>query len=113
MRRVLKGFAARIFYTNNNLSKGKTKNAPWISFYDDLYQIINEEIEKYAKEKPAMVSWLTNEEKEEAKLKLPPSISSNVRPFQRVKPKYPEVKLDYFDKMYPAVGSLKCGANTN
>lgn len=112
LKRVLKEFAARIFYKKNS-SKSEAKNAPWIPFYDDLYHIINEEIEKYAVEKPAMVSWLTDKEKEVAKLDSPPSISSEDFPFHQSKPKYPDVKFDYFEKIYPAIGSSQCASNKN
>lgn len=90
-------------------SKSQKKNhlnvAPKISFYDQLYQIINAEIKKYEKGTPALVSWLTGQERSEALQELAkngtPSISCLNDSFETNEPNYPNVDVDFFRKLYP------------
>lgn len=72
-------------------------------FYDDMFRIINEEIDKFELPKPVFVSWLTDAEREKAKKELErkqlPDISSIKNRFENVHAEYPEVDFNYFAEM--------------
>lgn len=65
--------------------------------YDDLYKIINKQIDNFNEQKPVSVSWLTDQQKMEAE-----SIESIKDPSKMVTFHYTAPKLDYFKQ----VGSL-------
>lgn len=92
MRRVFIEFANNIFDDNRN-SKDIT-----ILYYDRIYQIICEEIERIHPSKPALVSWIKNEDRSKAIQELAeiPKISSIDDPFGVVEPQYSEVNFNYF-----------------
>lgn len=64
--------------------------------YDKLYKMVNEEIDKW---QPALVSWLTPQERLDA-LNGPqrtlPSIANMRIPTRSTDIKYPKVKYNYF-----------------
>lgn len=86
--------------------RGKLNEASKISFYDQMYQIINVEIRKYQKEEPALVSWLTEQQRHEAKQELAENNIPSILPlndfFGKVEPNYPVVDVIFFQKLYPA-----------
>lgn len=71
-----------------------------ISFYDQVYKVINKEIEKYDGDEPKLVHWLSKESKAMAKKEFEsnpiPSISSIEDPTKLVEVKYPDVNFEYF-----------------
>lgn len=75
-------------------------------FYDQINDIINEEIAKLGVPKPYAVSWL--EETKEVKKKAiedaanTPDISSIKNRFEQADAKYPQVEFDYFEKLISA-----------
>lgn len=80
-----------------------------ISFYNQLYTVITEEIAKYGHENPAIVSWLTGPKRKNAEDTLKnhpiPAISSINDPFGLIEPIYPTVDFDYFSKHLSAAES--------
>lgn len=89
-------------------NKGKRKFADFqdttgFSFYDELYQIISEEIDKFKLPKPVLVSWLTDEDRVIAKeeIKQWPNISTIEDQFENVDAEYPDVNYNYFAKFEP------------
>lgn len=86
--------------------KGKRKWADFqdptgFPFYDELYQIISEEIDKFQLSKPVLVSWLTDEDRVIAKeeIKQLPNISTIEEQFENVDAEYPDVNYNYFAKL--------------
>lgn len=79
------------------------QNTTRFQLYDELYHIINAEIEKFQLPKPVLVSWLTDEDKEIAKVELEnrqlPDISSICDCFANVHADYPKVNFNYFNEM--------------
>lgn len=89
MRRVFVEFAKNIYNVQGSSSnlKGKhTSSSVTILHYDRMYQIINEEIGKISPSKPALVSWLKNEDKAKAIQEMTniPRISTIDDPFRTV-----------------------------
>lgn len=110
-RRVFVEFAKNAFKDEINLwaNKNKRKLADFqdttrFPLYDELYQIISEEIDKFKLPQPVLVSWLTDEENEKAKEKWQneklPDISSIKDRFENVDAEYPEVNYNYFAELY-------------
>lgn len=92
MRRVFIEFAKNIY--EGDLSDEKNGNsAITILYYDRLNKIICEEIVKVSPSKPALVSWLKDEDKTKA-------IQELTWLMWMVEPHYPDVHFDYFYKMY-------------
>lgn len=103
MRRVFVEFARNTYNVQGSSSNDKSKDissSVTILHYDRLYQIINEEIENINPSKPALVSWLKNEDKAKAIQEMTdiPGISTVDDPFGATVPKYSEVHFDYFYK---------------
>lgn len=73
-------------------------------FYDQLNDIINEEINRLKVPTPNLVSWLNGEDFENAILDAAntPHISTIKNRFEKTDAKYPEVCFDYFDKLISA-----------
>lgn len=71
------------------------------SFYDHVYDVINEEIGKFELPQPILVSWVEEKDLEKAKseLKNIPAISSIQDRFKEADATYPEVSFTYFDKL--------------
>lgn len=126
LRRVLVVFAIRVFevniqdndYSKRTAKRGQLNEASKISFYDQMYQIINVEIGKYQKEEPALVSWLTEQQKNEAKQELAENKIPSILPlndfFGIVEPNYPVVDVNFFQTLYPASESSNLsGLNAN
>lgn len=85
LRRVLIEFAKNI-YEDADLFKGLDKNSRssiTILHYDHLNETISQEIKRISPSKPALVSWLKNEDKTKAiqELAAIPNISSIADPF--------------------------------
>lgn len=103
MRRVFIEFAKNIY--EGDLSEEKSQNTNslvTILHYDRLHKIICDEIVRVNPSKPALVSWLNNEDKIKAiqeLTELPPLTSIN-DPFGMVEPHYSDVKFDYFYKKH-------------
>lgn len=68
-------------------------------FYDQINDIINEEIAKLKEPKPNLVSWLKKKDIQKALQDVAntPDISSIKDRFERTGAKYPDVHFDYFD----------------
>lgn len=103
MRRVFVEFATNTYNVQNSLNVNSSKtisSSVTILHYDRLYQIIIEEIENINPSKPALVSWLKDNDKAKAvqELREIPNISSIADPFGMVEPQYSEVNIDYFYK---------------
>lgn len=76
-------------------------NDSGISIYDQLYQVIGEEIAKYENDGPVLVSWLTDKERVQALRHLeehpiPTDISFINDPFNQPMPQYKMVNYKYF-----------------
>lgn len=67
-----------------------------IPFYDQVYNIINAEIENYGHEKPVLISWLSQQDKRKLRDYLVRNISSINDPFGSMRPKYSEVDYNFF-----------------
>lgn len=67
-----------------------------IPFYDQVYKIINAEIENYGLEKPALISWLSQDDKRKLRSYLVQNISSINDPFGLVERIYTQVDYDFF-----------------
>lgn len=80
------------------------QNTNKISFYDQVYDVIDKEIENYMGPTPKMVHWLSEESKnlarKESKINPIPSISSIKDPTKLVKIIYQDVDFEYFNKKY-------------
>lgn len=92
LRRVFIEFANNIFDDDTN-DKGIT-----ILYYDRIYQIICEEIDRVRLSKPALVSWIKDEDRSEAIQELAeiPKIASIDDPFDIIEPHYSEVNFNHF-----------------
>lgn len=70
--------------------------------YRELYKIVSEEIENCNVEEPALVSWLSPEQRKEAKTELKkhrvPSIESIKDPSKLTDLKYPKPNFNFFDE---------------
>lgn len=92
----------RVFieFANNLMVDDKNRKNVTILYYDRLYQIISEEIERVNLSKPAFVSWIKNEDKSEARQELAkiPKISSINDPFGIIEPQHSEVNFNHFYK---------------
>lgn len=107
LKRVLNAYVNYAFEDQINEhpseDEGKNKNchghdAPRFTIYDQLYQIINEELENLDLPKPVLVSWLNEEDVEKAinELATAPNISSIKNQYEEIDANYPEVHFDYF-----------------
>lgn len=92
---------AKHIYEIEDSSKQNTNKT---SFYDQVYDVIDKEIENYMGPAPKMVHWLSEESKNEArkesKINPIPSISSIKDPTKLVKIIYQDVDFEYFNKKY-------------
>lgn len=73
-----------------------TFDAVAIPDYDNLYKMVNDEINKW---QPALASWLTTQQRTDAlnrRLWTLPSIESMKIPSSATDINYPKVKYDYF-----------------
>lgn len=100
LRRVFVEFVNNIFEDDAS-PKDKSENINsnvTILHYDRLYQIICDEIEKVNPSRPALVSWIKDEDRTKAIEESTeiPTISSINDPFGMIEPEYPEVNFDYF-----------------
>lgn len=69
--------------------------------YDELYQIITENIDKFNLPTPVLVSWLTGEERDKVKEEIEqlPDISTIKDQFENINAEYPEVNYNYFAEL--------------
>lgn len=79
-------------------------------FYDQLYEVINEEIGKLKLPKSNLVSWLKEEDLQKARMESTniPAISSIKDLFEKDDAEYPKVNLEYFNQLdaaSPATGA--------
>lgn len=116
MRRVYERFAEHAFggeiATRTNgaaIGRGKAKviQAHTVQkkpFYDQINDIINEEIARLEEPKPNLVSWVKEKDLRKAVSDAAntPDISSIKDRFEEADAKYPEVHFDYFDKLISA-----------
>lgn len=111
LRRVIIEFAKNIYEGDSFDGHGFTirKSSITILHYDRLNETISEEINKISPSKPALVSWLKNEDETKAIQELAeiPNISSINDPFGMIEPQYSDVNFDYFYKH-----DLKCSASS-
>lgn len=111
MRRVFVEFAKHAFGgdhspgTNGAASHGgkgkmvQAHTAQMKPFYDQLYDVINEEIAKLKLPKPKLVSWVKEIDFKKAVMETAniPDISSIEDRFEKTDAKYPKVHFDHFD----------------
>lgn len=92
-------------FDNNEIKNGNTVFA----FYDRFYQNVENVMTKLEISMSALVSWLKEGQKEEAKLELAniPKMSSIIGQFQNVGAKYPKIKPNYFKLKYPQCKNIK------
>lgn len=72
--------------------------------YDNLFKMINEEINKCDVQKPAFVSWLTPEDRIIAQGKPTKSIRTINNPVQKQHFNYPNVNVHSFDRLIKSSG---------
>lgn len=89
-----------IEFANNIYDEDKNSKDVTVLYYDRLYQIICKEIKRLRPSKPALVSWIKNEDKNEAVQELAeiPKIASIDDPFSIIEPQYSEVNFNHFYK---------------
>lgn len=75
--------------------------------YDGFYQFIEEQMEKYGISQPALVSWLTPDERTKAIQHLEHNPTFNISNIQKPVPRsiYPDVNTTYFFEKYQADSS--------
>lgn len=111
MRKVFIEFAKHAFEGEINIIdptedidgvRHKYRVMDTIPFYDQVYKIINTEIDNYGLEKPALISWLSQDGKRKSRGYLVPNISSINDPFGLVERIYKQVDYDFYrGQSYP------------
>lgn len=89
-------------FTKHAHNMGRKSRTP---FYDQLYEVIHEEIQGYGYHVPAVFSWLTYDDLNETI-----SIADITGTFGLVEPHYDEVNWSYFTEKYSE--QLNCETST-
>lgn len=88
----------------------QTLGDPRIPFYDQMYQVITEDIGKFKLPKPILVSWLTKDKRKEVEKELKnkplPDITSIKNCFEKPDYKYPKANFTYF-KWCPSLSRMQ------
>lgn len=101
LKKVLVEITKFVFDSYLPKEKSKTKSAPHIPIYDHIYKTVSDEIKRTGVVEPALVSWLTDEQKDKAKRDSVADISSIDDPFEVDVHHYPEPDFDYFHRLCP------------
>lgn len=101
LKKVLVEIAKFVFDCYLPKEKSKTKIALQIPIYDQLYKTISDEIKSTGVVEPALVSWLTDEQKDKAKQDSVADISFIDDPFEVYIHNYPEPDFDFFHRPCP------------
>lgn len=94
-------FSKHVFSEKLRGNTLQTLGDPRIPFYDQMYQVITENIEKFKLSKSVSVSWLTRDQRKEVekdlKNKQLPDIASIKDCFARADYKCPKANFTYFE----------------
>lgn len=103
LQRVFVEFSRHVFSEKMKGNISRTLGDSSIPFYDRMYNIITEDIEKYKLPKPVLFSWMTGDQMKEAEKELKnkplPDIASIKDCFAQSDYKYPKANFTYFQQL--------------